>query len=500
LAQSFTRSRASAPRRTTTPLSAAMAPKAKPEAKAAAKADPKAKAKAKAKEEKKEEKPRPEDLIPKVEMPKKEDYEEKLQAVADAIDGLQKQQQDLAKRISERSGGKDEYQTKRAELRSELDHWSGLLDGLRAKKDEIKGALGDKRAEGQEARNELNKMKKSIGYSSETEIDERIRAIEFQMHHNSVSLKDEKKMMEEIKQLKKDRPKVAGVHRLESAIGSDDRGASLKDQSKSISEEMGRYLDEKRKVSEKLKELNEQRKAETGDLPALIEERETLNGKIREHQAKRNVIKAERREAEQAYYAYQAEIRKIRQERSAEERVERQKEYETRQKVRQAEKLDEQPHTAEIQLIEQTMAFCQKLTSTKEVAAVAEKKEIDHGKLDGVEVMLSKKDREEEVFVNPKKSKKKGGAKAADGGSSSKPIKHSAETFQLFSKLKLDAPITTADIPELMEKLEAQLTDYKDKVKEWEVKRDDMKKAILEGTLDLDEKKEEEKEEEKAEE
>merc|ERR1719261_2455362 len=121
-----------------------MAPKAKPAAAKAA-AKPEAKAKAKAEAKKKEE-PRPEDLIPKVEMPKKEEYEEKLQAVQDEIEKLQKQQQDLAKRISERSGGKDEYQAKRAELRAELDHWSGLLDECRSKKEGISKALGEKRA------------------------------------------------------------------------------------------------------------------------------------------------------------------------------------------------------------------------------------------------------------------------------------------------------------------------------------------------------------------
>merc|ERR1719503_479032 len=102
-------------------------------------------------------------------------------------------------------------------------------------------------------------MKKSIGFTSETEIDERIAAIEFKMHHSSCSLKEEKQMMEEIKQLKKSRPKVAGVKKLEASLGAGDSGGAL--------------LEEKRKVSEKLKALNEERKAETGDLPALIEER-----------------------------------------------------------------------------------------------------------------------------------------------------------------------------------------------------------------------------------
>merc|ERR1712187_48726 len=90
------------------------------------------------------------------------------------------------------------------------------------------------------------------------------------------------------------------------------------------------------------------------------------------------------------------------------------------------------------------------------------------------------------------KSKQKGAK--SEGGS--KPIKHNAETFRLFDQLKLDAPITTDEIPGLLEKLEAQLEDYNAKVKVWEEKREEMKRKILEeGVMpEEEEKKEEEKE------
>merc|ERR1712048_1443794 len=80
------------------------------------------------------------------------------------------------------------------------------------------------------------------------------------------------------------------------------------------------------------------------------------------------------------------------------------------------------------------------------------------------------------------KSSKKKGSTAEGGGA--KPIKHNAETFQLFDKLKLDAPITTDEIPPLLEKLEEQLANYQEKVKEWQANRDEMKRKILEGIVD----------------
>lgn len=61
-------------------------------------------------------------------------------------------------------------------------------------------------------------------------------------------------------------------------------------------------------------------------------------------------------------------------------------------------------------------------------------------------------------------------------------IKHNAETFRLFDQLKVDAPITTDDLEKTLQTLNTQLEDYQNKIKEWEVNRDEMRKKILEGT------------------
>merc|ERR1719223_1132677 len=100
-------------------------------------------------------------------------------------------------------------------------------------------------------------------------------------------------------------------------------------------------------------------------------------------------------------------------------------------------------------------------------------------------MILKKEEREEEFYFAPTKTKasksKHKGAKA-DGGNS-KPIKHNAETFQLFDKLKLDAPITLDDIPPLLEKLEVQLAQYQKEVEKWQVTRDELKRKILAGEV-----------------
>merc|ERR1712217_942617 len=156
---------------------------------------------------------------------------------------------------------------------------------------------------------------------------------------------------------------------------------------------------------------------------------------------------------------------------------------------REAEKLDDQPYVSEMTLIEQTMLFCKNLTSTKNEEKKTEEKEIVHNNPEGTEVLLKKEDRDEYYF-NPTSKGKKGKTKnKGKEASSAKPIKHNAETFVLFDKLKLNAPITTDDIPPLLVELEKQLENYKLKVKEWEEKREELKKKILEGIDDEPEDK-----------
>merc|ERR1712066_5173 len=137
------------------------------------------------------------------------------------------------------------------------------------------------------------------------------------------------------------------------------------------------------------------------------------------------------------------------------------------------------------------MLFCKSLTQNKGAEQKEEKKEAVLDNPEGTQVLLKKEDRDEYYFTPTAKGKKGKSKKKSDEGSAgSKPIKHNAETFRLFEQLKLDAPITTGDIPAVLEKLEVQLEGYKKKVEEWEENREEMKRKILDG---LDEEEKEEK-------
>merc|ERR1712113_267044 len=364
---------------------------------------------------------------------------------------------------------------------------------------------GNKREEGIAMKNDLQKMKKSIGYNSEADIDNRIATIEFKLCTESVPLKDEKAYIIELQALKKNRPKVSKVNQLEgdlTALRDGTAGSDLKATVQEINAAMAKHREEKKGVQEKLAKIRDERKEKLGDVPQWVDERSKLGEAIAEKVKEKNALRDEFKAKEREYYAYLAEVRKARQEKQQEERMAWQRERDQQNKLKKAERLEEQPYVAEITLIEQTIAFCNSLTQKKVEERKDETKEISHTNPEGTEVLMKKEDRDDEYYMMPSKGKKSKAKKGGKAEGSAKPIKHNAETFRLFDQLKLDAPITTDEVPALLEKLEAKLADYQEKVRVWEVTKEEKKRRILEGLDDEEEEaaKEEEKDEDKEEE
>merc|ERR1712083_782679 len=258
-------------------------------------------------------------------------------------------------------------------------------------------------------------------------------------------------------------------------------GVSMKETVQEINGAMAKHREEKKVIQEKLAKIRDERKEKLGDVPQWIEERQQFSEQIGLKMKEKSAIRDELKQKETEYYKYQQELRKARQEKQQEERLAWEKQRDLQNKKKAAERLEEQPYVAEITLIEQTMAFCNTLVQKKGDDVKEEKKETSHDNPEGTEVLLKKEDRDE-FYLMPtkgKKGKSKNKSGKAEGGS--KPIKHNAETFRLFDQLKLDAPITTDEVPALLTKLEALLEDYNAKVKKWEETKEEKIRKLLEG-------------------
>merc|ERR1712217_248710 len=133
----------------------------------------------------------------------------------------------------------------------------------------------------------------------------------------SVPLKEEKKCLLEIQELKRNRPKVAKVNALEgnlSALRDGSAGDDLKATVGEINAAMAKHREEKKVIQERLSKLRDERKEKLGDVPQWIEERQKLSEEIGLKMKEKNEIRDELKKKENEYYKYQQELRRARQE------------------------------------------------------------------------------------------------------------------------------------------------------------------------------------------
>merc|ERR1712061_143101 len=141
--------------------------------------------------------------------------------------------------------------------------------------------------------------------------------------------KDEKKFLLELSELKKNRPKVAKVNKMEgdlNAFREGQSGGEMKATIQEINAVMAKHREEKKGIQEKLAALRDERKAKLGDVPTWHEERAAIGAQIADKRKEISVFRDEFKEKEKAYYKYQAQVRQLRQERIQEERMAWQKE------------------------------------------------------------------------------------------------------------------------------------------------------------------------------
>merc|ERR1719386_212176 len=106
---------------------------------------------------------------------------------------------------------------------------------------------------------DLSKLAKTMKYTSEAEIDERIATIEFKMWTDSISLKEEKTLLAEIKELKKNKPKLSELSKLQSNVENFDYGSNSKEKLSELRDQMAILYTKKTQIQEKMKALNEKR-------------------------------------------------------------------------------------------------------------------------------------------------------------------------------------------------------------------------------------------------
>ncbi|PFH38569.1 Brf1p family coiled coil protein [Besnoitia besnoiti] len=402
------------------------------------------------------------DKLAPVPKPNEKEYKGRIDAETKAIDEIKAKINELQQRITSMIGGRDEYNRKKQEMRARLDELQVQMDKYEGERKKLIEAIDSRQKEGLEMKQSVQDMRRKLGFSTTEEIDRRIAALEHSMMTSTLTLKEEKKLLDQIKQLKHNRPLVGKFAGLEAGASSFEE-TSVVPLRAMLDEARTKLLElraMKREEQEKYFTLVKQRQEATAPGRELIEERDKLSKQMTEHMMKRREIQDEYKKENWKYQAYLAQQRQERNEKMKEERMRRQVEQERANLERQLEMVDEEPVDGEIVLLTQTIAYVQKIIddhkqqTQEDSTAKQEKSVVEAPKGDGV-ALLPKNQREEEYFFAPKAMKKKN-----DGGikkTKPKSIKHDIGTLLYFEQCGVAAPVFEADLEPCMKLLEEKL-------------------------------------------
>lgn len=175
-------------------------------------------------------------------------------------------------------------------LVEEKNHFRTIMDGKRKEIEPLQQALGKLRGP-----TGANRDNRSFICSSEEELNDVIKSMQYRIQHESITLNEEKQIIREIKQLEGTRDKVianaAMRAEVQKSVGEKD---AIQDQVKLIGVDLDGVRKDQQAIKAKLKTLETEKEAINSviasleeELHAVVEKRDKVYDKIRELRNKR---------------------------------------------------------------------------------------------------------------------------------------------------------------------------------------------------------------------
>jgi len=316
-------------------------------------------------------------------------------------------------------------------------------------------------------RAETRALRENLPYSRMEQIDEETKKLEYRLTHTSLTLQEEKKVLQQMKDLTKSREVVKDYNdKVEKTSQDDSLRTTLIENIKEKDKVLNSLKAQEQQQRKVLAEIKEREASQAINVPALIEERnaaydriKVLRDEVKELRTEFRAKEDEFWEREREWREQQAVERKLAFEKREAERLER----EQYRKQKELENFVE-PYTDEIILCDQLFHYLQKYAPASEDAAsnpTSSKAEIQAPKGVG-NVILSKKSRNDEELDSwfagsggKSRGKKASGSSAVKNREKEK-ISLSLDVLTSFGKVKLSPPTTVGDVAKSVEEVKAK--------------------------------------------
>jgi len=398
---------------------------------------------------------KPKELLKSVPRPDEGDLKVKIEEIDGKIKTLQDRLNVIKDTLDARESGRGdspEVARSKAHLNEAKSKSRVLQQEKRNIYDEI-SAADDLKKQQQDL---TQRLKSQLTLFSVDEIEKRIKELEHQQQTTSLSIKDDKKIMEDIKRLAANKPMIKQyAEAMDSLKRVRDHHTTLYTQLKAKNADLTVAKEEEKKWIGELETAKAKDDAKRSDVPALHEERNKIKKEVMEHRETMRTLRDDFNEQRKEWQAYQRQVKEIRYKEMQVYKEQQKAEYEARKKAWEEEEAKRDPWEEEKMICEQLLVFCEKYMPKKE-AAKAEAKSV--ALPEGAKAVTKKAIEDDDPYAGLVKSKKKG--KGGGGGGAAAPanpktikLSHSIDDLAIWNKLGFEAPPTSDYCPALYEKL-----------------------------------------------
>jgi len=298
-------------------------------------------------------------------------------------------------------------------------------------------------------------------YTTVEQIDEAIQKYEDRVQHSSLSLSEEKKILDDIRKLKASRAAVGDYSsKLESLAQDDTTRSGIQAEIKALDEGINKVRAEEDVLRKELADLREKEQDKNSDIPALIAERDECREvckqayeKIKDLRAEHDVVWQEFKAQEKIWRVQNDEDRARRREEMAAERAAR-----DAARAARAAELAPEPFDKEITMCEQLTAYLTRFIDAQAGPTQEQvSKSSEVAPLDGMQVFARKKDDKDDWLAGAGAGKK-GKGKAKKATTEPAPVKmvHSLDMLDAFATLSISVPTSAAAVTEALPVVEAK--------------------------------------------
>lgn len=303
-----------------------------------------------------------------------------------------------------------------------------------------------------------------IKFKDVDEIEDEIEKLEEEISHSSLSLTEEKKVMDSIRQLKNSKSIVAEYGAKMDDLSSDEQTCKeINAAIKSLDVEITHIRKEEDEYRAAMTAEKKKEEASGTDNQTLWNEKEKCREACKEAYEKIKDLRAsfdeewlEFKEKEKVWRAQQAVERARKREEYLREKAEREAERAAREK-----EMAPDPFTKEIVMCDQLASYLGKFTGEegKDSGDSAVSGGDQPTSLDGMKV-LSKKEDDPDMAWMLGAGKKKGKGKKGASKQPDEKLIHTVDILSAFASLKLSVPITKSDCPAILKQVQDKKEYY----------------------------------------